>query len=63
MAEMMVVWTDLDWVLVWNFLGEFLEKGNTRKHTKNRVARCRKLFGGILGGFTLFCEGNVFGGI
>jgi hypothetical protein len=40
-----------------------LEKGSTRKHTGKRVTRWRKMFGGIWGGFTLFYEGNLIGGI
>jgi hypothetical protein len=33
-----------------DFLEEFFEKGSTRKHTENRVTRCREMFGGILRG-------------
>jgi hypothetical protein len=38
-AEIAVNWMRLDWIFCLEFLGEFLEKGNARKHTKNRVAR------------------------
>jgi hypothetical protein len=37
-------------------LGESSEKGYTRKSTKNRVARCRKLFGGIFGDLRCFTK-------
>jgi hypothetical protein len=47
---------DLKQFLVWEFLGEFLEKGSTRKHTGNRVARCRKMFGGIFGDLRCFTK-------
>jgi hypothetical protein len=53
---MTVDWMDLDWIFVWNFLEEFLEKGNRRKHTENRVTRCRKLFGGNLGVLRCFTK-------
>jgi hypothetical protein len=47
-------WWSIGRVLNWNwgleFLEEFLEKGCTRKHTRNRVTRWRKMFGGIFGG-------------
>jgi hypothetical protein len=48
-AGMAVKWRELNWIFGLDFLEEFLEKGNIRKHTKNRVTRCRKMFGGILG--------------
>jgi hypothetical protein len=41
---------------VFGFLEEFLEKGNTRKHTGIRVTRCGKLFGGIFGGLRCFAK-------
>jgi hypothetical protein len=44
-----VIEWDLKQFLGLDFLEEFLEKGCTRKHTENRVTRCKKMFGGILG--------------
>jgi hypothetical protein len=44
MAELVVKWLELKQFEVWNFLGESFEKGNTRKYTKNRVARCGLMF-------------------
>jgi hypothetical protein len=43
------------------FLGESLEKGNTRKHTRKRVTRWKKMFGGILGGLRCFAKRNLMG--
>jgi hypothetical protein len=51
-----VDWRDLDWILGFDFLEEFLEKGNTRKHTEIRVARCKEMFGGILGVLRCFTK-------
>jgi hypothetical protein len=46
----------LDWFLGLGFLEEFLEKGCSRKRTGIRVARCRKMFGGILEGLRCFAK-------
>jgi hypothetical protein len=52
---------DLKEFWVWIFLGESLEKGSTRKHTKNRVARWRFLFWGNFGNPRWFTKRIVWG--
>jgi hypothetical protein len=44
MAGLWSIGQDLERILGFGILGEFLEKGNTRKHTEIRVTRCRKMF-------------------
>jgi hypothetical protein len=55
-AELVVNWAELKWFWALEFLEESLEKGNTRKHTKNRVTRWGKMFGGIWGGLRWFTK-------
>jgi hypothetical protein len=60
-AKKVVNWGELESFKVFGFLEEFLEKGNTRKHTEKRVARWRKLFGGILVGLRCFAKRIMVG--
>jgi hypothetical protein len=45
----------------WNFLGASSEKGYTRKHTENWVARCRFKFWGNLGIIRCFAKRILLG--
>jgi hypothetical protein len=58
---MAVNWMRLDWIFCLEFLGEFLEKGSSREHTKNRVARWGKMFGGNSGVLRWIAKRNLMG--
>jgi hypothetical protein len=50
-------------ILGFCFLGEFFQKGYTRKSIENRVTRCKEMFWGNLGALRCFTKRIVGGGI